>query len=428
MLSRFLTWIFPPDEAKDRLVAYHKLEPLAPEFAPRETQKASTAKPARGGPMAHLGDGTFIFVADLAPTEGLAFALMNPGKSQICKNSPCPHGVTCTYLHRRGPSGPDSAMVVLLKDGTSIPIADLAPTEGLAFAVLSPGKSHVCKNAPCPHGPACIYLHLEGQPVSASSAKPRPDLVTLRLKDGTSVLLADLAPTKGLSFALMNPGGKARMCDKAPCPQGRDCTFLHMKEQPPPGGVMVQLKHVTPVHIARLAPTQGLAFALMNPGKSQICKNAPCPHGRECIFLHHKEQASAKPGPAMLQLKDGTSVSVAALGLTQGLAFALANPGQSQMCKNPACVDGAACTFLHLRSTSAATGRPSIEHNPKDLERTRDALSNLWREALRQLDEGNPSDALVTELLKIYREMNDQFATAERPALIRASAVNRVSS
>jgi hypothetical protein len=110
----------------------------------------------------------------------------------------------------------------------------------------------------------------------------------LQLKGGSSVLVTDLAPTQGLSYALANPG-KSELCLNAPCPYGTECAFLHLKVQPgsaaaagakpTSGGAMLQLRDGTSVPIADLAPTQGLVFALANPGKSQLCKHKQCPHG-----------------------------------------------------------------------------------------------------------------------------------------------------
>jgi hypothetical protein len=249
----------------------------------------------------------------------------------------------------------------------------------------------------------------------------------LQLKDGTSVLVADLAPTQGLAFAVMNPG-KSEMCKGAPCPHGVECTLLHSQEQLAPGRVMLQLQNGATVLIVDLAPTQGLALALINPGNAQMCMNTPCPHGRDCIFLHQKEQTCAKParGPAMLQLSSGTSVAVADLAHSEGLAFALANPGKSQMCRIPACIDGVTCTFLHLRSTSWIP----YARDRKSLERARGALWNLWCEVVRQLDEGTPSDALAAELISISQDVNRRLRAVDlelAAAVSRANPVTRAN-
>jgi hypothetical protein len=292
----------------------------------------------------------------------------------------------------------------------------LAPTQGLLFALMNPGKSQLCKNTPCPHGVECIFVHVKGQ----ASTKPGPGGPILQAKDGTSVFVADLAPTQGLAFALMNPG-KSQICQNAPCPHGAECNFLHLKAhpgspaatvKPAPG---VQLQDGTSVSVADLAPTQGLAFALMNPGKGQMCKNNPCPHGRECTFLHSEDQTIAEPAPgaALLMLQNGTPVLVADLAPTQGLAFALMNPGKSQMCKSQqSCVHDIACTFLHLRS-SAAT-QVAKHGDRKDLERARGLLWSIRRGITEKFKDGSPSDALVAELVKVYRDIGDRLAAVDR--------------
>jgi hypothetical protein len=78
---------------------------------------------------------------------------------------------------------------------------------------------------------------------------------------------------------------------------------------------MLQLNYGTFVPVTNMAPTQGLVFALKNPGKSQMCKNAPCPHGAECNFLHLKAEPQSPAGAkseragSMLLLEDGTFCS-----------------------------------------------------------------------------------------------------------------------
>jgi hypothetical protein len=128
----------------------------------------------------------------------------------------------------------------------------------------------------------------------------------------------------------------------------------------------------------------------------------------------------------MLQLKDGTAVHIADLEPTQGLAFALRNPGEAQMCKNPAsCFHGVTCTFVHLKGTFAAA-EVHETHAPKDrkdLEREREVLWNLFHEITRQFDECHPSAALAAELLKIYHDIPPRLT-----ALLRQVALLRRTS
>jgi hypothetical protein len=162
-----------------------------------------------------------------------------------------------------------------------------------------------------------------------------------------------------------------------------------------------------------------LVFALANPGKSQLCKHKLCPHGAGCDFVHLKEQpgslaaVSAKPtaGGAMLYLKDGTSVPILDLVPTQGLVFALANPGKSQLCKHTPCPHGLDCTDVHVSSTRLATAG-AIDVGRNALERVRGVLWNLWREISRQL-ERNPSEALMTDLLQLYQDIGRRLAAVD---------------
>jgi hypothetical protein len=160
MLSRFLTWISSPDEAKDRLIADRRLESPAPEVDlavagfSAQTQEALSAQSALDGEMLRRNDGTLVPFEVFAATRGLCYAVSNPGTApQMCKNAPCPHGVECKFLHlneesgsttaassRPGPGGP----MLQLSDGTCVLVADLAPTQGLAFAMMQPGESQLC--------------------------------------------------------------------------------------------------------------------------------------------------------------------------------------------------------------------------------------------------------------------------------------------
>jgi hypothetical protein len=116
----------------------------------------------------------------------------------MCENALCRRGADCDFLHLKSAEAASAA--VLLKDGSSVLVADLAPTLGLVCALLTPRQAHMCQSALCPHGVDCTFLHPKEQPGSAATAGAK-----LQLKDGTSVLVADLAPTQGISFALMTP-------------------------------------------------------------------------------------------------------------------------------------------------------------------------------------------------------------------------------
>jgi hypothetical protein len=150
----------------------------------------------------------------------------------------------------------------------------------------------------------------------------------------------------------------------------------------------------------------------------------------ECDFLHRNEElgisaaARATPTPAlrgaMLPLKDGTSVRLAELAPTQGLAFALVHPGKSRLCRNRPCPLGVECDFLHLRSTPA-TKLSALDAS--DLKRVRAVLWDLYREISRQLDKCNSSEALVAELLNLHEDVAHRVAGMDMQ-LARLSTIN----
>jgi hypothetical protein len=141
-------------------------------------------------------------------------------------------------------------------------------------------------------------------------------------------------------------------------------------------------------------------------------------------FQHVRKQPVADG--AMLQLSDGTSVQLADLAPTQGLAFVLRSPSSKpQMCRNPACVYGVECTLLHY--SAAIQEQEDPIHACVDrahVERVRGVLRTLWSEISRQFDDGTESEASVAALLKLFQDVCRQLAAVERRLTVLERGTN----